>query len=78
MAWVSDPARTKDELFTVEAILECVRGYHWPFTHERKLNPAHRAAFHRDELEALANRAKTLTNLSGATVDDRPLLRFSR
>ena len=33
MAWVSDPARTNDELFTVEIFLETARGNKWPFSY---------------------------------------------
>ena len=86
MTWVSDPTRTNDELFTVEAILETVRGHNWPFDYadnsfeaqrerarERKLNPAHRPALHHDELQALAERARTLNYFSGAPMGDRPL-----
>jgi hypothetical protein len=86
MQWVSDPARTSDELFTVEIILEGVRGYNWPFHYvdkgfeaqrerrrERKLNPAHRPALHPNELRELNNRRDTLQNFSGAYGEDRPL-----
>lgn len=87
LAWVCDPARTNDELFTVEILIEGARGgTDWPFSHvdgsydarmerarERKFNPAHRPALHRDELKALMARAETVTNFSGAYMDSRPL-----
>src|SRR3954452_9835092 len=77
--WVTDPARTNDELFTVEILVEGVRAFNWPFNHvdntfagqrerarERKLNPAHRPALHPDELQELIGRRDTIKNFSGA------------
>lgn len=85
MAWVSNPARTNDELFTVELLLEAQRGYQWPFNHvnaeseakrerakARKLNPAHRPAMPRDELKELIARVETIKYYGGGH-DDRPI-----
>lgn len=86
MQWVSDPARTNDELFTVEILLEGVRAIKWPCNRvdnsfagrrerarERKLNPAHRPALHPDELRELIGRRDTIKLFSGAYGEDRPL-----
>ena len=85
MQWVSDPARTSDELFTIEMLLERTRNHAWPLAlvdisfeaqqeraHARKLNPGHRPALHREELALLAERAETVKHFSGG-YDDRPL-----
>ncbi len=84
LQWVSDPARTSDELFTVEMLLERNRGHNWPLSlvetgfeaeleraRARKLNPGYRPALHHEELLILAERAATLKHFSGAH-NDRP------
>ncbi len=86
LEWVSDPARTNDELFTVEMLLERARGHDWPFdfvdhsfdaqrerTRARRLNPGHRPALHMEELEYLLERGATMKGFSGGPMDDRPL-----
>lgn len=87
MQWVSDPARINDELFTVEILLEAARGSSgWPFSYvesgwqaqrerarARGSNPAYRPALHRDELQALIDRADSVKYCSGADGEDRPM-----
>lgn len=86
MQWVSDPARTTDELFMVEVILEEARGSDWPFAYtnndfdarmerarERKMNPAYRPALHLDELQHLIERVEAVRHSSGAYGEDRPI-----
>jgi hypothetical protein len=87
LRWVTDPARTNDELFTVELLIERMRPWqHWPF-HDRqpdfetklktmkarKPNPGYRPALPLDELEALQERADTVTHFSSNGASDRPL-----
>lgn len=69
VGWVTDPARTNDELFTVELLIDRMRVWqHWPFRErslgfdeaqkvkkERRFNPAYRPFLALDELEALQN-----------------------
>jgi hypothetical protein len=85
--WVTDSARTGDELFTVELLLERMRAWqHWPFRDrrtdfqetmrrqkERRFNPGYRPALPHDELEALEERADTVTHFMAHGLSDRPL-----
>ncbi|MBA3833502.1 MAG: hypothetical protein H0X34_16735 [Chthoniobacterales bacterium] len=87
VGWVTDPARTNDELFTVELLLERMRVWQdWPFRErslgfdeaqkvkkERRFNPAYRPFLALDELEALQERADTVTHFTGSGMSDRPL-----
>ena len=83
--WVCDPARTNDELFTVECLIEMGRCRHdWPFRERQDLfedkskkmkaraaDPAYRPALHRDEIEALASQPEKMKFFSGGS--DRPI-----
>jgi hypothetical protein len=85
--WVTNPARTNDELFTVELLLERMRAWHhWPFRDRslgfeetmkvmkaRRFNPAYRPALPLDELEALQERAATVTHFNSHGTSDRPV-----
>lgn len=86
LKWVSDPARTNDELFTVEIMLEQARGFGWPHRYvesgwaarsqrarERKLNPDYRPALHLDELQTLIEQPEKRILFSGAYGEDRPM-----
>lgn len=86
LKWVSDLARTNDELFTLEILLERARGHTWPHhfvedgydaqrerARERQLNPAYRPALHLEELRTLVAEVEKRTYFSGAYGDDRPL-----
>ena len=88
VTWASDSARSADELFTVEVLLERMRGWpHWPFRDRqepfddrmkrlraRKFDPAYRSALPLDEIEQLQERAHTVTHFGGiGGVSDRPL-----
>ena len=85
LKWVSNPARTNDELFTVELLLEQSRGYGWPHqfvdpgidarmqrAKERRANPAYRPSLHLEELRTLIETAEKKTSFSGG-YGDRPL-----
>jgi hypothetical protein len=86
--WVCDPARTNDELFTVEVIIERERfSPRWPFQERqpdfddsltslkaRAANPAYRPALHKDEIEHLAGAPGEVTSFSGGSGGcDRPI-----
>ena len=85
--WVCDPARTNDELFTVEVIIERERfSPRWPFQERqpdfndslsviraRAANPAYRPALHKDEIEHLAGVPGEVTSFSGGSGSDRPI-----
>ena len=85
--WITDPVRTNDELFTVELLIERMRFWqHWPFRarrldfdheqkakKERRFNPAYRPLLALDELEALQERADTVTHFGSNGLSDRPL-----
>jgi len=88
VAWVCDPARTNDELFTVEVIIEQERfSPRWPFRERqpdfddnltaikaRAANPAYRPALHKDEIEHLARVPGEVTSFSGGSGGcDRPI-----
>lgn len=87
LAWVTDPQRTNDELFTVELLLERMRiSPDWPFpgrhldfeekmkaAKARRFNPAYRPLFELNELEALQQRAATVIHFSAQGMSDRPL-----
>ncbi len=87
IAWVTDPQRTNDELFTVELLVERMRAWqHWPFRDrslgfeeqqkvrkERRFNPAYRPLLALDELEALQERAGTVTHFGASGMSDRTL-----
>ncbi len=87
LTWVTNPQRTNDELFTVELLLERMRCWqHWPFRDrslpfdqhqaakkERMRNPAYRPSLPLDELEALQERADTVTYFAGDAMSDRPV-----
>src|SRR5438046_5125740 len=87
IGWVTDPARTNDELFTVELLIERMRYWqNWPFRErkldfdeeqeakkERRFNPAYRPLLALDELEALQERAGTVTHFQSSGMSDRPL-----
>lgn len=88
VTWATDPARSADELFTVEILLERIRNSpHWPFRDRqesfddhmktiraRKFDPAYRPALPLDEIEQLQERAATITHFGGAGgASDRPL-----
>src|SRR5664279_3186690 len=87
MSWVSDPARTSDELFTVELLIEIERhGRDWPFRDRaagsfeeqmaekkaRAANPGYRPALSRDEIEELGRQAAKVTHFSASGMSDRP------
>ncbi len=84
ISWVCDPARTNDELFTVELLLDQARlGLEWPTTVDksfdarmermkaRRQNPAYRPSLPREELEALAARSAAVPAFSGGGLVDR-------
>ena len=87
ISWVTDPRRTNDELFTVELLIERMRAWqHWPFRTRnqgfeetmkvmkaRRFNPAYRPLLPLDELEALQERADTVTHFGANGMSDRPL-----
>lgn len=87
VAWATDPARTADQLFTVELLIERARLWQeWPFRDRtlpfdeemaaakaRKLNPAYRPTPARDEIEVLPQFAHRLTHLMLGGSCDRPL-----
>jgi hypothetical protein len=87
VGWATDPARTANELFTVELLIERMRAWsHWPFRQralgfeeslqdqkERKFTPGYRPNLPRDEVEALQERAATVTHFQGPGMSDRPL-----
>jgi hypothetical protein len=88
--WVSDPARSNDELFPVEILLEHSRGYQWPHelvdgsfeaqmerARQRKANPAHRPSLHLEELRTLIEQMDKKIVFSGAYGEDRPLRNLS-
>jgi hypothetical protein len=88
IAWASDPARSPDQLFTVELLLERMRHrLDRPFRDRqetfdrrmeimkaRKSNPAYRPSLPLDEIEQLQKRAATVTHFGGFGGNtDRPL-----
>ncbi|HEY1582750.1 MAG TPA: hypothetical protein VGF73_06600 [Chthoniobacterales bacterium] len=84
---MTDPARSNEELFTVELLIERMRPWqHWPFHNrtvgfeerlkicrERRFNPGYRPLLPFDELEALQARAETVTHFNDHGPSDRPL-----
>ena len=87
VGWATDPARSGDELFTVELLIERMRhSLQWPFREraldfdeqqkikkERRFNPAYRPVLARDELEALQECPDTVTHFASSGGSDRPL-----
>ncbi len=87
IAWACDPARTNDELFTVELLIELMRyRSNWRFKErhdsfdiglakkkERHLNPAYRPSLLVDEIEELGQHAATVTHFRSGGSYDRPL-----
>ncbi|MEY2520037.1 MAG: internalin [Verrucomicrobiota bacterium] len=85
--WVCDPARTNDELFTVELLIEQRRhDRDWAFpefredfnTHmetmrTRGANPAYRPGLHEGEIEQLSVQGEKVVAFHGGTSPDRPL-----
>src|SRR2546430_14560090 len=87
LAWARDPARTNDELFTLEMILEQGRTV-WGWKHkdprhvgwqtiyarakERRLNPAYRAVLGEANLECTVEALADVEALNIAGQDDRP------
>ena len=79
VTWTTDPARSADELFTVEILIEGMRNFRsWPFHHRRetfdremqtrkarKFDPAYRSALPLDEIEQLQERVATILHFGG-------------
>jgi hypothetical protein len=88
VTWATDPARSADELFAVEILIEGMRHFqNWPFRDRRepfdremqtmkarKFNPAYRPALPLAEIELLQKRAASVFYFGGPSgVSDRPL-----
>ena len=87
LAWVSDPQRSSDQLFTVECLIERSRSRQdWPFRDRaepfdelleklkaRKFNPAYRPVLERDEVEHLHREREKATHFRGHALGDRLL-----
>jgi hypothetical protein len=86
-AWALDPARTNEELFTVELLLEQGRTV-WGWKHkqprhfdwgaitahrkERRLNPAYRPVLNQEDMECTVEVLADVKTLSYSGYDDRP------
>jgi hypothetical protein len=85
LKWVSDPARTDDDLFSVELLIEIMRHRRdWPFP-DRKVSfeeqlevlkargsdPAYRPCLDREEVEELARQIPQVTQFSCNGMSDR-------
>ena len=88
VTWTTDPARSADELFTIELLIELVRNWsHWPFRDRgesfdvrmkrmraRKFDPPYRSALPLDEIEQLQERVATILHFGGiGGASDRPV-----